>query len=701
MSAQAYPPTIDGIPHGFTEEDGVHEKSWQEKYRADEKTLEARGHTSDFCGAWIAFWSHIAREHGAALEAESARIRARKGVPGESCERILEKARGAYMAVMGAAVRSDKQRTRLRRFKASALYLEATRRGVSYDFESMPPEEKRALVSNLRRYWREAWTYISLVQRVIGLPLVERERRSFKASAGKPEAAHYTDRLSDLIGGIIAEKDKARGGNRLQRFERAVAVRLANFRHECEHMCRDRKDADGKECQRPHLITPPKGDTDPEPDDKPKGTSSPRAKVLPFSKAAEKLTDGVQIILDRAARGLLTAEEAEQAVMMFAPVVALIAGAEGTQNPRMEDGVPYADLATETVADEFAPNAEFVQRASDEKSDFPAENAQVEEVNADKFIRIDAPPPDPEKVTPDDFLSAFYPDSGEEIRLRFLAPKGIPTDKKGYPLESRFSTKKEGITRAALQSDARLRRKLAWLNETRGAYFIPNAGGDCDKDITRINAFFAESDKGTLEEQHAKFDACPVPPSARLETKKSVHGYWFAAPGQPVEKFRPVQIGLIQYFGSDEQIKNEARVMRLPFTNHVAYNAGLLDFKPVKVTHFDSSRRLTAAEMLAAFPAASEAKPKPQRPPKTIIKLTGDFEDYKREIGARISTHATARLNGRGNWDCRAVCHNGKGATGLFYDPSQNFVWCNAELSCDLDTIALAFGITRAKGAVA
>jgi len=464
-------------------------------------------------------------------------------------------------------------------------------------------------------------------------------------------------------------------------------------------VCRDRKDADGKECQRPHLITPPKGDTAPEPDEKPKGTASPRAKVLPFSKAAEKLADGVQIILDRAARGLLTAEEAEQAVLMFAPVVALIAGAEGAQNPRMESGVPYADFATEAVPAAQEPEAEFVRRASDEKCDFPAENAQVEEVYADKFIRVDSRQPDPSKVTPDDFLSAFYPDSNEKIRLRFLAPKGIPTDEKGYPLESRFSTKKEGVTRAALQSDAGLRKRLARLNESRGAYFVVNKGGDCDRDITRINAFFAESDKGTLEEQHAKFDACPVPPSARLETKKSVHGYWLAAPGQPVEKFRTMQIGLIQYFGSDEQIKNEARVMRLPFTKHVAYNAGLLDFKPVRVTHFDSSRRFTAAEMLAAFPAAPEAKPKPQRPPKTIIELTGDFEDYKREIGAQICSHATARRNGRGNWDCRAVCHNGKGSTGLFYDPSQNFVWCNAELSCDLDTIARAVGVFRAKGA--
>jgi len=669
-------------------------------FAADEKTLEARGHTSDFCGAWIAFWSHIAREHGAALEAESAHIRARKGLPGESCEQVLEKARGAYMAVMSAGVRADKYKSRRRRFGAGAFYLEATRRGVSYDLKSISKQEAKTLQENLRRYWREAWTYVSLVQRVMGLPLVEREGRVFKASAGAPRPACYTDRLTDLIGEITSEKNKARGGNRLQRFEQAVAVRLAAFRRECEHSCRDRKDVNGKECHRPHLITPPAlGDTDPEGDGKPKGKTKTQGKVLPFSKAVEKLADGVQIILDRAARGLLTAEEAEQVVLMFAPVVALIAETEATPSPHMVSGEPYADIATEVPAAAPAPDAEFVPPAPDEKCDFPAENDQSRESHADKFIRMTARQPKASEVTLDDFLSTFYPDPDEEIRLRFLGPKGIPTNEKGYPTEARFLVVKEGVTRAALQSDAGLRRRLARLNETRGAYFIPNKGGDCDKDITRINAFFAERDEGTLEEQHAKFDACPVPPSARLETKKSVHGYWFAALGQPVEKFRPVQIGLIQHFGSDEKIKNEARVMRLPGFNHVAYNGGLLSYKPALVVAFDSSRRYTTAEMLAAFPAAAEAKPKPPRPPKTILDLTGDFEAFKRELGSQIRSHPTARRNSRGNWDCRALCHSGEGTTGLFYDPSENFVWCNAKPSCDLATIALAFGLrVRAKG---
>jgi hypothetical protein len=243
--------------------------------------------------------------------------------------------------------------------------------------------------------------------------------------------------------------------------------------------------------------------------------------------------------------------------------------------------------------------------------------------------------------------------------------------------------------------------ELHEANRSRGIYFVVNSGGDCAKDITRINGFFAEMDEGTLASQNAKYDASLLAPAARIETLKSVHGHWPAAPGVTLEEFDEVQRRLIHFYGSDPKIKDRSRVMRLPGFNHVAYNAGLLSYKPVTLAAFDPPRRYTAAEMLAAFPAAPEAtRPKPPRPPKAILDLTGDFEAFKRELGLRIMSHPTARHNGRGNWDCRAVCHNGRGSTGLFYDPSQNFVWCNAQPSCDLATIASAFGLrVREKGA--
>ncbi len=99
-------PDASEIPTGFTEADGVHEKSWEEKFQADAETLAARVGFADFCGAWIAFWSHIKREYGPALEAESASVRARKGQPGESREQILVKASRAYMAVISARAKT-------------------------------------------------------------------------------------------------------------------------------------------------------------------------------------------------------------------------------------------------------------------------------------------------------------------------------------------------------------------------------------------------------------------------------------------------------------------------------------------------------------------------------------------------------------------------------------------------------------------
>lgn len=88
-------------------------------------------------------------------------------------------------------------------------------------------------------------------------------------------------------------------------------------------------------------------------------------------------------------------------------------------------------------------------------------------------------------------------------------------------------------------------------------------------------------------------------------------------------------------------------------------------------------------------------KPQHVRRLTPVEKLTGDFERFKRELGRRIMEHPSAHKNGSGKWDCRALCHDGKGTTGLFYDPLENFIWCNAEPPCDLvQTIAPAFGVS-------
>jgi hypothetical protein len=688
---------IPEIPFGFTAEDGVHDQTWQEKYQADAETLSARGFTSDFCGAWIAFWSHIACEYGPALEAESVHMRARKELPGESCEQILQKASHVAMALMGALIRSDsKTKSQRRRDKIPAWQLECARRGHAVDFADMNKEEKTRRQHNLARAWREVWPYLHMLQRVTRLPLFLKDCRSFKDNTRAAEAASYTDNLTDIFGEIIRLKNAARGG-RVARFEKATVDALAKFRRETEHECQDRK-----QCQRPHVFAseagkehkgnPGSGVADildelgVEPDDELPGGARPRAKVISFARAKEKILAGVEIACARADAGRLTPDEAEQLVSMLAPVVEIAMHARASAKG---SGVPVEDFATEATEARPSPDAEFVPPTQNEKCDFPAKNEESRTAPAEIYLRLD----DPAKATLDDFLSAFFPDPYEEVNLRAFGPKGAPD-------EARFKARKWRTYREALACDPALLAELHEANRTRGIYFVVNSGGDCDEEITRINAFFAEMDEGTLASQHAKLDAAPIAPGVRNETLKSVHGFNLAAPCVTVEEWREVQRRQIHFYGSDPKIKNPARVMRLPGFNHVAYNDGLLSYKRVTIAAFDPTRRYTAAEMLAAFPAIPEAtRPKPARPPKTILDLTGDFEAFKRELGSRISSHQTARRNGRGNFDCRAVCHNGRGSTGLFYDPSQNFVWCNAEPSCDLATIALAFDLIRARGA--
>jgi hypothetical protein len=693
---QPNPPDASEIPFGFTEADGVHEKTWEEKYHADAETLKTRGFTSDFCGAWIAFWSHIAKGYGPALEAESARMRARKGLPGESCEQILQKASGVAMALMGALIRSDsKTKSQRRRDKIPAWQLECARRGHAVDFADMNKEEKTRRQHNLARAWREVWPYLHVLQRVTRLPLFLKDCRSFKDNTRAAEAASYTDYLTDIFGEIIRLKNAARGG-RVARFEKATVDALAKFRRETEHECQDRK-----QCQRPHVFAseagkehkgnPGSGVADilnelgVEPDDELPGGARPRARVISFAKAKEKILAGVEIACARANAGRLTPDEAEQLVSMLAPVVEIAMHARASAK---ESGVPVEDFATEATEARPSPDAEFVPPTQNEKCDFPAKNEESHMAPEEINLRLD----DPSEVTLDDFLSAFFPDPCEETNLRAFGPKGAPD-------EARFSPRKWRTCREALACDAALLAELHEANRTCGIYFVVNSGGDKAKDITRINGFFAEMDDGALASQHAKYDASPLMPAVRIETLKSVHGHWPAAPGVTLDEFGEIQRRLIHHFKSDPKIKDRSRVMRVPGFNHVAYNAGLLSYKPVTLAAFDTSRRYTAAEMLAAFPAVPATKPKPQREPKTLEQLSGDLEAFKRELGLRIMSHPTARRNGRGNWDCRAVCHNGKGASGLFYDPSGNFVWCNAESSCALETIGIAFGVKRARGA--
>ena len=352
------------------------------------------------------------------------------------------------------------------------------------------------------------------------------------------------------------------------------------------------------------------------------------------------------------------------------------------------------------------------------------------------------------------FLGAFFPDPNEAIHLRFMCPrngdpvKALPGDDdyKAY-IESRQ------VTRALLANDKRIQKALRDWNRNRGAYFVVNAAGELLKgDLTpagyvdtaivggayefekyepapedpkkkvkvkasatyapgRFTACFAECDDRPISEQHALLDACPLPPSIRVETKKSVHAYWLLAGDNPgdvyADDWREVQRRLIAYFGSDDKIKNPARLMRLPGFDHLKLDPTTKrnHRTPVRVVVFEPDRRFTLADLLEAFPApAEEAKAETaqtasgsEKAPKRAKKTPGTFITWPAllaELGRRIRADETAQESASGNIDARAKCHDGQGTSGLFFDPSNNSVHCNR--GCDQAAILRAFGLPEA-----
>ena len=196
-----------------------------------------------------------------------------------------------------------------------------------------------------------------------------------------------------------------------------------------------------------------------------------------------------------------------------------------------------------------------------------------------------------------EFLRAFYPDENEAICFRAFRPKDAPDAEMNRPVKVSLTQKQLTAAEGELA--------LQKLNHLRGLYFIPNAGGHTDADITRFNAVFVENDNLPIAAQLAALDSCPLPTSIRVTTKKSVHAYWLLKENCSIEEWKNVQLQLIQYFDGDKAIKNPSRLMRLPGFMHLTYNpaaAGGYDHKFVEVVQFNPERRYAIDEIGKGFP---------------------------------------------------------------------------------------------------
>jgi hypothetical protein len=266
-----------------------------------------------------------------------------------------------------------------------------------------------------------------------------------------------------------------------------------------------------------------------------------------------------------------------------------------------------------------------------------------------------------------DFLAAFFPDDEETIYLRAFKAKGAPDVPDNRPLV-------EIVTRRKLATETELQNRMIAANKTRGWYFVVNTGGNADADITRFNAFFVEIDDLPLDEQHRRFDASPLQPSIRLETRKSVHAYWLIASDCTGTEWRDMQARLIAYFGGDEKIKNPARVMRLPYFNHVRYNVetSAHETKRVELAVFAPERHYTPTEMCAAFPEPStQAAPLPDVPPNDDgdAGVFASWDDLHAETARRIRNSPKARTDRRGWTNAPGICHGSTNGKALYVSP--------------------------------
>jgi len=228
-------------------------------------------------------------------------------------------------------------------------------------------------------------------------------------------------------------------------------------------------------------------------------------------------------------------------------------------------------------------------------------------------------------------------------------------------------------------------RQLRDLNRTRGVYFVVNTGGHTDAEITRYNAFFCEADDTPIAAQHTAFDAAPIPPSIRVETRKSVHGYWPIEGDCSEAEWRQVQGRLISFFASDPSINNPSRLMRMPGFDHLRLNGNGLERTRVKITHFDE-RRYTVAQMLEALP------PVPIGIAQKAQTSKGPFDTWDQlndEARARIRNSAGART--RNGWThAPGLCHGSTDGTALYVATNGGYRCMN---DCPPDRIRTALGL--------
>lgn len=145
------------------------------------------------------------------------------------------------------------------------------------------------------------------------------------------------------------------------------------------------------------------------------------------------------------------------------------------------------------------------------------------------------------------------------------------------------------------------------------------------ENISELRSWYTDIDGlPTDEQKHAKvYDllSAPLPPSAIVKTKHGLHCYWYAEAGQSFlnDRFRRTVKGIARFFGGDEGVCDNSRVLRLPGYLHQKDPS---DPYLVETIWLDEGLINLEDELHAAYPPPED---KPVNPAaRVVIQDAGD-----------------------------------------------------------------------------
>lgn len=158
------------------------------------------------------------------------------------------------------------------------------------------------------------------------------------------------------------------------------------------------------------------------------------------------------------------------------------------------------------------------------------------------------------------------------------------------------------------------------VNQTDGTWREENT-------ITKIRAYFCDIDGLHSEQQKAQkaYDllSSKLPPSAIVRSGGGIHAYWYVKDGEPLDgdRYKEIEMGIIQAFDGCPRTKDIARVLRMPgFLHKKDPNNPYL----IEVMHEDASHLVTGEELRKAYPYQKPVQKHYTQPAKSFAGDTTD-----------------------------------------------------------------------------